>query len=159
MKSARVSRYSGRKGGWGSRSGVTFIELLIALAIFSIILAFGFLVSLNSYRQLILNAERDNAVAIFRRARAKALSNMNESAHGVFVSGDAYTIFQGDSYGARAPAFDEVFPAAVPVSTSTFSEVVFSPLAGDASASGSVSITDGIRTAIISFNYEGRITW
>lgn len=122
-------------------------------------MSWGLIVSLNSYRRVILSGDRDNVVGILRRARSKALGNVNQSRHGVFLGASDYILFQGSSYATRAALYDEKIPRSAGLTVSGLAEFVFEPLSGDALASGTVVIGNGIQSSTVSVTYEGRIDW
>jgi hypothetical protein len=80
--------------------------------------------------------------------------------HGVAFQSDRYVMFQGLTYASRDTAQDEFVEANPGITrTSAFTEVVFSQLTGDANTSGTIMLADGVRSAQISINYAGRISW
>ncbi len=147
------------KTSFASPQGFTLIELVIVMAIVSIILTWGLVVSLNAYRQAVLSGERDKIVSILKKARSRALSNVHELAHGVYIDATGYTLFEGSSYASRNASLDEVFPKSPGLTLGGISEVVLSPLAATSTASGSVSIGNGTSNFNIFINYEGRVAW
>lgn len=150
MKSLRTS---------SRNHGFTVIELILAIGILSILVGFGLVISLDFYRQEVLSAERDNVVSMLRRARNEAQNNINQSNHGVFFGSSAYTIFQGGSYAARNPDFDENFPKSSGITIGGLSEIVFNSLDGGSNVSGTISLSNGVKNVNIFANYEGRIDW
>lgn len=153
MKSAQVLRFDKK------RTGLTLIELLVALSLLALIFGWGLLSSIGFYRRVTLQGERDNILSLLRRARAKAVDNIAESHHGLSVGSATYTLFRGDSYAARAASYDENFPRSGAVALSGLSEVVFQALSGDSTVSGTITISDGITNFTITLNSEGRINW
>ena len=93
-----------------SSPGFSIIEVVMVIGIIAIVFGLGLSFSLSIYQSQMLNAERDNLAVILGRARSEALSNLNESDHGVYIGSDNYVIFQGDTYASRNAAGDEIFP-------------------------------------------------
>lgn len=141
------------------KAGFTLMEIIIAIGIFMIILGFGAILDISSYRQNSIRAERDNIVALLSRARSEALNNLNQSNHGLFLgSPSQYVIYQGVNYASRNPAYDEDYPSAGDT-ISGLSDINFNNLDGSSNASGTITISDGINSYNIYINYEGRIDW
>ena len=140
-------------------SGFTLLEIVIATAILTIIAGLGLVISINFYKSQSLTVERDTVVSLLRKARSQALTNFNQSAHGLYIDESQYIIFQGSSFAGRSVEFDQSFGKAPNISASGLSEVVFSPLTAIATASGTIDLTNGLSTSTIFINYEGRIDW
>lgn len=138
--------------------GFTLIEIIIVIAIFVSIVGVGAFVGIDFYQGSSLESERADLVTVLRKARSRALSNINETAHGVYLGGGQYMIFQGSSYAARNSQFDQIVKKPSGVSLSGLNEAVFYPLRGDTSASGTIILTNAAgKTESIEINYEGRI--
>ncbi|HEY4498247.1 MAG TPA: prepilin-type N-terminal cleavage/methylation domain-containing protein [Candidatus Paceibacterota bacterium] len=141
------------------KKGLTLIEVVITMAILAIIGGLGLFVSTDFYRGYILRTERDTLVSILQRQRSRALNNVSDSHHGVFLETDQYTVFQGNSYASRNPDYDEVINLPSSVVIGGINEVVFESLSGDSSASGDITISRDPQTFTISLNNEGRINY
>jgi prepilin-type N-terminal cleavage/methylation domain-containing protein len=140
-------------------TGFTLIELVVVLAIISVVLSWGLAVSFGAYRQAVLSGERDKVVSLLKKARTRALSNAHETAHGVYLDQSGYTLFEGSSYAARNVPLDEVFPGSPGIAVGGISEVVFSQLAATSTASGTIMLGNGATNFAILVNYEGRVAW
>ncbi|KKR55704.1 MAG: hypothetical protein UT92_C0001G0047 [Candidatus Curtissbacteria bacterium GW2011_GWA1_40_24] len=142
-----------------SKNGFTIIEITIVIAIMAAIFGFTAVFGMSFYRQYSFFSEKNNLVAILRKARSRAMSNINQSAHGIYIGSSQYVLFQGSSYASRDSQFDQIFDKSKAVSASGLNEAVFSPSRGDSSASGTIILTDinAGRTRAIEINYEGRI--
>jgi prepilin-type N-terminal cleavage/methylation domain-containing protein len=146
---------------WGScRRGFTLIEIILVIAIITILGSFGLVVGMDAYRGYSYRSERNVFVSALQKARIAAMTNINEAKHGVHVDAAAktYTIFQGNDYGTRTQALDQVITASGAVTFSGVTDVVFDQLSGMTTA-GTVTIADGVRTTVISLNNEGQISW
>lgn len=138
-------------------AGFTLIEIVVATAIFLILIGLGLFIGLDFYRHAILDAERDTVVALLKKTRALALANDRGVPRGFFIDQDRYVIFAGTSFETRLPAFDEVVPRYPGIRATGISEVVFQPLSASSNASGTIALSDGARTVMIELNAEGRI--
>lgn len=144
-----------------SVSGFTLLEVLVVIGILLIVAGMGLFVSIGFYKSYSFNSERANIVSIIHKARMQALSNIDQAKHGVYFQPASYTVFEGDSYAAANHAKDIIWPASPAVVKSGLSEVVFDQLTGDAAPVGGniLVLSDGVRTASVSVNAEGRIDW
>ena len=97
------------QGSKVSRSGFTLVEMLIALSILFVVGCVGFLIVPGIYKAQVVVSERDTLVEVLERARAKALGNVRQSDHGLFVDSQDYVLFEGSSYVERYAQYDERF--------------------------------------------------
>lgn len=134
------------------------IEIIMVVAILSAIAGFGFWASLEFYKRYNLDAEFNILTSVLKKARNLSINNFNESAHGIFIEPNRYTVFQGVSYASRNSDFDEIYQPSG-VNFSGIGEAVFSQLSGDSSASGTIVLNYETRTRIIFINYDGKIDW
>lgn len=139
--------------------GITLVELAVVMGIVVVLFGLGLAAGIGLYQRSTLRAERDNVVGILKKARSDALANVNAASHGAYVSASSYVAFQGDSYAARAPAYDAQFPRHTGLTLGGLSEVDFRALDGSSGASGTIAISNGIQSVSISVNNEGRIDW
>ncbi len=137
--------------------GFTLVEVLVVIAIFGALVMMGLFFDFTFYRGASFHADVDIFASILQRARAKAINNINESDHGVYIDTDDYVLFQGDSYALRNTTFDQVISRNPNVNFSGTSEVVFRQLSGDSSFEGNLVINGSGKSATISLNYEGLI--
>lgn len=143
-----------------SSRGFTLIELLIVVAITVIISSLGLFLNLDFYKTYALSSERDIVVGILMKARNKAANNFNQSAHGVFVDTNGYTIFKGSSYALRNASYDELIKRNNSVTASGIQEVVFEQLTGGLTTlEGDIVLDNNVKSVNISLNNEGRINW
>lgn len=140
-------------------NGFTLIEVLVVIAISSMLLVMGLFASFDFYRGYQLNTERDIALGALEKARSRALSNMFESSFGVHVENSQYIIFRGSTYVVGAGT-NEVIPGNTSISKSpTPYNIVFTELTGLPDAAGVLTLSDDANSKIISINNEGRIDW
>jgi|SRR3989344_1626533 len=143
----------------GSRflsAGFTMIEILVVLAIFGALMMMGLFFDFTFYRGTSFNTDVDIFASILQRARARAVNNINESNHGVYIDTGDYVLFQGNSYGAN-PSFDQRISRNPNVNFSGASEIVFSQISGNSSFEGDLIIDGFGKTTTISLNHEGLI--
>lgn len=141
-------------------AGFTIVEVIIAITIIVILGSVGLWLSMDAYRGYTYRSERSNLVSALYKARIASMTNINEVKHGVHIDSIAktYTIFQGNDYASRDQSFDQVIYPSGPVSFSGMADVIFDQLSGNTTA-GTLTITDSIRTTVISVNNEGQVNW
>jgi hypothetical protein len=128
------------------------------MGIFTFLASLGLFISMDFYRSYSFRTQSASLVSTLKRARSQAMGNINGTPHGVKIATTSYTLFQGASYGVD-PSYDQTFALDGGVTRAGLGEVVFTQLTGESNASGSIQLTEGIHTATISLNYEGRISW
>lgn len=140
-------------------SGFTLIEVVLVIALLVLVFSFTLGVGSEFYFSQSLVAERDSLVNLLRRTRTRAMSNINQSDHGIFIDASQYIIFEGDSYASRDSELDETFPRTGGADIGGPAEIVFAALEGTSNVSDTISITTASGKVDISINYEGRIQW
>ncbi len=148
--------------------GFTLAEIVIVMAIFSILAVSLLFLDLNNFRGDSFRAEVTTIGTLLQTARANSLNNIDQAPHGVaffpFDYPHSYVLFEGESYGLRDATRDQVFDASYPIlfAATAPTEVVFSQLSGDAPIT-SISMKDSQRPAVpsrfITINSEGGISW
>ena len=129
------------------------------MAIMAVIATLGLFISNDFYKTYNFNSERDMLVNILQKARSQSLANINESKHGVYFATSSYIIFQGNNYSSRNSTYDENISASQAISRSGLNEVVFEQLTAQPNATGTISLSDGVRSSQIFIENEGRINW
>ncbi|MDP3741155.1 MAG: prepilin-type N-terminal cleavage/methylation domain-containing protein [bacterium] len=157
MKSPKTSihRQNSKFKIQNSKLGFTLIEVIIGMGILATIAAFGLFISMDVYRGNSFHTERNIIISILQKARSRAVNNINQISHGVCFQSGNYVIFEGPTCPGTNP---ETFPRGSSVSSTWPSEIVFDQLTGN-TIGGSITITDGARTSIVTINNEGRISW
>ncbi len=138
--------------------GFTLIEIIVTLSIAAVIFTLATFVSMDLYRGNSLDGQRDMLVGILQRARGQAMNNINQSPHGVHMSGNGYTLFQGLDWQDRLSVLDINFP---PDAASFFgiSDVVFNQLSGSSGTVGDIVISQNNKQLTVSINSQGQIAW
>ena len=163
MKSQKLSH---GKPSTCVHTGFSLIEVLIVIALVGIILSMGMLIGQSSIGRSYVYAERDTLVSLLTTARAQSLANMNESAHGVYISSTSTTLFEGSSYLLRKKSQDRIVPNSSSVQTlppplyTMPYYILFAQVSGNVTnGSGTTTLTDGASSSTIQINTAGRINW
>jgi prepilin-type N-terminal cleavage/methylation domain-containing protein len=80
------------------RRGFTLIEILITLAIFSLIISTGLAINFNSYRSILLDSEVKIFIHILEQSRNRALANYNTSSQSVLIRTSDYVLFSATDF-------------------------------------------------------------
>ena len=141
------------------RRGFTLVEVIIVVGMMTVLALFTVVITAGSYTRNVLESERDSVVSFLWRARARAIHNINQTGHGLFITTSSYIVFQGNSYAARSSTLDEVFPKSGGITSSGLSEIVFQPPEGSSASTGTITLTNQAKSAMIIINGEGQIDW
>ncbi|MDQ5922518.1 MAG: GspH protein [Patescibacteria group bacterium] len=162
MKSQIISR---------DNKGFTLIEMVIVLALITIVGGLGLYFGLDSLRGYSFHSDRDVLVSVLQHARSEAISNIcrgegctDGKPHGVFIRPPehpkSYVIFQGTDYANRDIDYDVVIDASSSTSFSGINEIVFERLSGNAITIGDINLVDDRNhTSTISISSMGQILW
>ena len=141
-----------------SRRGLSLIEIILAMALIAIIFAIGLPVSLNFYRSYSFQAEVNTVISLLEQARSLAMTNHNESAWGLYIDSDRFTVFRGLDYAGRYAPADRFFDRAGGIAIAGNNEMIFNQLSGRTNAAN-IIISGSGRTANININSEGAINY
>ncbi len=128
------------------RQGYTLVELLIAIAVLTVILVISAAAFYNLTKKSDLDTSRDNIISTLNTARNKTVASEGSVQYGVYFD----TTSSPDKYILRSTSFDEVhdLPSSVEISNISFNgggnEVVFKLLDGSTDNYGSVVIQSSI---------------
>lgn len=145
--------------------GFSLIEVIIVTAIAVILFSLGTLFTIDSYRATNFRHEVQTLVTLLQTARASAMNNMGQSAHGVAFSPPDhpghYVLFAGQRYVESAIVSLVREQHGIELDTSGPREVVFEQLSGAVHDGVLIYLKDTQRgiSATISINPEGQISW
>ena len=142
-----------------AKQGFTLIEILLAVAIISILAALTIPIGINFYTTQNLDSVSDGVIQALRRAQLKAMSQEGDSDFGVYIgSGKVghYSLFRGSSYINKED--EEIFDISNNISFGgDMTEVVFTKLYGIPNVTGDIILTLDGDTETININELGRI--
>lgn len=139
--------------------GFTLIEVIFVMALMAVLSGLAVFLSTDILKSNIFHSDLGTITTAIHRTRSRAVNNINESDHGLKILPDKYVFFEGVSYAARDVLKDEDVAISGNFSFSGPDEVVFTRLSGRSNINGDIILNDGIKTATVSINYEGRIEW
>jgi len=143
---------------FSANRGFTLIEIMVVLGLVGVIAALSVAVSFNSLGRSSVHTERDTLVSLLWVARTKSLANVDQSAHGVHIEANTFTVFTGDTYSASDPK-NRVTPRNTAISISGPSDIKFLQLTGDVAGAGTITLSGVGSTQTIEINDAGRIEW
>lgn len=143
----------------GEKSGFTLIELVLSVAVLSIIL----LVSVPLTQRYVLRNDMEVLSNIIvqdmYRAQSLARAGENDSDWGVYIQEGSTTVFQGGSYATRNQSKDETYSFSTNIIITGQNEYVFDKFSGRLATSGSTTLTINNDSRIISVGSNGVIEY
>ena len=94
--------------------GFSLIEIVVVMAIMTIVLSCWLFFSSDTYQRSAFLAERDLLITALQIARADAQNNIHQKPHGVAIlppTYDGYVIFEGVDYEQRDTTSEIFIPA------------------------------------------------
>jgi type II secretory pathway pseudopilin PulG len=143
-----------------TKKGFALVEALLAIAVVTILASFS--VPVYQYFQVKndLDIVRDEIVHSLRRAQIRSQAVDGDVTWGVDVRTGQVTIFKGANYASRDSDYDEVFDVSDNISFSGISEITYSKVFGEPSATGTITLTSVLGDSIaISVNSKGMISY
>ncbi len=148
-------------------SGFTYIELLIVVGLIGIILSFGLAMGMGSTGRSSVTQERDLFVSLLLTgARAQAVANIDEKAHGIHIDNDnnRYILFDGTSYNPSASTNRATPFTNESIDITGAENIVFEQLSGnvkdlDDDDTITLIIKGGGAEGTITINKVGQINW
>lgn len=154
------------------KKGFSLIELLVVGALISLLLGLSLLIGYDSVARSSVSNERDLVVSLLNTVRAKALANVNESDHGLYVDADNYVLFElrdgEDDFGESDEDSHREIPRGKdveitgPDGTTDPFEIIFIQLSADVPEDygvGTITLFGSGQSTTIEINKYGRIEW
>lgn len=126
------------------RSAFTIVELIIVMAIFTIVFATTAPFLMKFQHSQTVGSEAENIFQALRKAQHRALTGERNSSWGVaLVVGPPaqYILFAGDSYASRITTYDDVRTLATEYALSPATSFVFRRGTGIPQSIGTITIT------------------
>lgn len=138
--------------------GFTFIELILVVALISIVTAMSAVFYTRFLTQNAVLNTVDQLVGQMHKAQIYAMSGRQGSNWGVNYSSSVITLYSGNSYLARNNVFDEKFSVNSNITVSGFSDINFNRLTGVPNVTPTITITGNNNTKSIIINSQGGIS-
>jgi Tfp pilus assembly protein FimT len=126
-------------------AGFTLIEIFLVLATMAILAGISIPIAWPYVMQNELDVSATIVAQSLRRAQSLAMSMQGDSAWGVELEPQAITLYKGDDFGSRDPAYDEVFILTMPFSYDGLTEVYFAKFSGQPNVSGSITMNNSMQ--------------
>ncbi|MEE8131916.1 MAG: type II secretion system protein [Candidatus Paceibacterota bacterium] len=140
--------------------GFTLIEILLSMALISIIAGMGVPVYQSFQNRNSLDLAVEGFAQSLRRAQALARAVDGDTSWGAYIAPGAITLFQGLSFASRDVGFDELFDISSSISITGLQEVVFLKFSGKPQSIGATILTSpNNETRTITINTEGAIEY
>jgi prepilin-type N-terminal cleavage/methylation domain-containing protein len=138
--------------------GLTLIELLIVLGIFSLVgITTGVGFSSLMFQSYFTNTV-ERLVRTLHTAQAYSFSGRNDSSWGVHYEAGKVVLFKGTDYASRDPAFDAVTDIPSVVEITGWNDLYFDKIRGVPSATLSILVEVSGRAGTVSVNEQGGIS-
>ena len=130
------------------KQALTFLELIIVIAIFLLIITYSVPKILRGYISNELEIADQEIIHVLRTANVNSTQQVRDNSFGVQfdASGSTYTLFEGSSYASRNQNFDVQYNLPETVGfdsinlTGSGTEVLFDQVTGETSQSGTIMI-------------------
>lgn len=143
-----------------NQNGFTLIEVLLSVAILTILTGLSLPVYESFMRRNDLDITAQQLAASLRRAQTYARSVNHDTVWSVRVQPTVVTLFQGTDYASRNTAYDESFSVPSTVTTSGLSEIQFAKLSAAPNTSGTITLTSNANaTRTITVNAKGMVEY
>lgn len=141
------------------RAGFNLIEVIVVIAITSLIGAATLLFSIKLQNIGDTTSAKQELIQNLRLAQSKAMAGENDSSFGVYIQNNQYTLYRGSNYGLRVAPEDQILTLPKELSVSTSSDIAFTKKTGIPSAPITLTITDDIngKTETITINELGQM--
>ncbi len=88
------------------REGFTFVEIILTLALLTLIVGITVPVSVNMYYRFSFNRAEDTVMTALQEARSRSLYGAERGDWGVYISPEQSVLFQGESFAERQQHLD-----------------------------------------------------
>lgn len=128
------------------QKGFTFLEIMVVIVLMTIALGFGLLYSQTAQVRTNLSGEVARFVSYVRLAQSDAAAGKNNTAHGIHLSTNAYTVFEGTTYDQNASTnYTVTLPGTITIQNITVngggSDLVFTQPYGATTTFGTLDFT------------------
>jgi len=139
--------------------GFTILEVSIVIGLFAMLIALGLLLSMDVWRGSSFQSEQDIILSLMYKARSRAVSNINEHNHGLYINEDGkqYILFEGPDYASAVATTSFDMGNGLDFSPDS-PEIVFIARTG-ITDDESFTMSGQGKSRTFDINPEGGITW
>lgn len=137
--------------------GFTILELIVVITITLVLIGITTAVAWRAVSVQEIDRARELVRSELTTAQNDALAGTRDATWGVAFSGNTLTRFQGASFATRNPAYDRVTIFSAAISITGAPEIVFARTEGIPASPATLTITDGIRSAMVVVSTAGAI--
>ncbi len=143
--------------GARSLAAYTLIELIMAIAIATTMIGLVAPATFDLLASYNLRDTRDNLVSFLTYARDRAVTNLNQSNHGVSITSAQIIVYQGPN-AAGATQQSLTYPRPNAVTMTGPADLNFTALTGQTS-NAVITLQTGNRILTVTTNAEGTVDW
>jgi prepilin-type N-terminal cleavage/methylation domain-containing protein len=140
------------------KKGFTLIEILVVMAIFSVLFLLALFAGLDSYRSALSRSETGTIVSMLNKARSRSMANIDQNTWGVCDANATYILFEGSACTQGLAGNEEITASGAATVTGFATPVVFAELSGTTTPQ-TITVVQNGRTSVITINNEGAIIW
>lgn len=141
-----------------TRNGFTLLEVMLSVAILTLLTGLSLPVYETFMRRNDLDLTTQQLAASLRRAGTYARGVNRDSAWSVEVQPTAVTLFQGTNFATRNQIYDEKFAMPASITISGLSEVQFAKLSATPNTTGTITLTSSANaTRTVTINAKGMV--
>ena len=122
------------------REGFTLIEILLSLALVTLLTAISVPFYQSFQQANELDATKETILSALRTAKTYARESKDNANWGVYISTENVVLFQGDSYTTRDPSYDLYYSISSKVSLYGSTEFVFNTPFGSPTSTGTIGL-------------------
>ena len=137
--------------------GFSLVELILVIALFTIIALFAYPMSLALFNTQILEESRNGVEVALRNAYTRSITEKNDTSHGVKILENSLVLFEGNSYDTREVSKDHVVALPETLIHAGFDEIIFEQFSGRPSATGTLRLQYAGEETLIYINEIGVI--
>lgn len=138
--------------------GFSLIEIVIVIGLVGVLTACSVAFSMSSVSRTHALSERDLLVSLLTQTRAKAVANVQEKPHGVYIETDNYIVYEGTIYEEESLT-NRIIPRNSHVTINGLKNIIFQQLTADVENTGTIEIVEDTQIYRIEINSAGRINW
>lgn len=140
------------------RNGFTLTELLLVMALISIVTAMSAVFYSRFINQNAVLNTVDQLAGQMHKAQIYAMAGKQNSNWGVNYGSQTITLYSGNSYATRTSAFDETFIVNSTVAVGGLTDLNFVRITGNPNTSATITVSGNNEAKTITVNSQGGIS-